>query len=163
MNKPKIRLLAYRLRINGVNRYQVVDHRGVRWTHHHEDRMNNYHDVYGSEYWVTAPHNDNDIVIDNEDKLKYVLNITGGSAGEALERHAPLSKHYEILSPDTVITRIRIVKPDDKRGDPYYCLESSPFEDQAARQSEFYTIDELSGRRILIRYSMIMEIQYDTI
>jgi hypothetical protein len=154
MPKPKIRLRAEKVVINGVPRFTLRDQNGYKWINGAcETRQHWNIEIYGETEWT----------IDDENSLAALMNATGGSEGDAFQKHAPRPKDYDILPPDTDITVVCVRNTGSKAVEKYHCLTVNPFEDTVNRLSEFYAIDELSGKRTLIRYSTIEQIDFKVI
>lgn len=156
MDKPKIRVRTQRIVINGVNRYLVFDHAGRQWVRHSLN-YDSLHDRFDIAFFSHA--DGGSVFIEDEQKLKRLLNITGGSVGDALDCHGPLASEYDLLPLATDITQILVYRDAEKRPDTYYCLTPQPFN----AVSDFYMIEELSGRCRYIRYAVIEEIEFKVI
>lgn len=156
MPKPKIRLQGLKCAINGTPRWFVRDHTHTIWTN---GVVMPYRGMFG-DYFTDQ---DGNFKIDDIDVLQRAISASGGSEGDALQKHAPSRSEYDILTPNTDIAIIKIKQSNKSNALEYYCLAPEPFESNADRKSEFYTIDELSGRRTLIRYSTIEQIDFKVI
>lgn len=154
--KPKIRVRTIRYKVNGAYRYMVIDHLSNRWIEHSQ----NHYIAYDSMDFMLYS---DDAHMEEGEQLERLLRVTGGSEGEALERHAPLPKYYDILPPDTVLTKVSVERTGHEKPEQYICLSPLPFEVDTTRTSEFYTLEDLRGQKTFIRYAAIENIEFKTI
>lgn len=105
---------------------------------------------------------------EKDEEIAWVLERTGGSPDDALGKHAPLPKEYEILALDTAIKRLclRKVGAEDLCDEiRCYVLESTcqPFCVNSDRLKQYYTIHPLNGGVLHVLYSVIEQITFEDV